>query len=276
MPKILSELKTLLETHNIKTEKLIDTTGLNNNLTFTDYKNVFIKVNQQGRPYESLIRELKVASIIPNAIKPLHPEYLEVAPNQIATIWEYKNLTPIKLTPTVLQEIAENIEELHKTPFPLSSHILNPGFIPRLSSHVKARILEGEKRNFSPSHLNMLKEIYNNLLTEPEKLYPSELVVCHNDLHTGNIVLNGEHVQLIDWEAAILAPKELDYARLKIELSEEQYQKVNKTTLNEELINLYIQLLELSKAAYSTRFPEQDEKSKQDIEKLYAIWDFKI
>ncbi len=272
MSQVLSRLKTLLEAHSIETGELRDTTERNNNLTFTDDKTVFIKVNQQGRPFDSLIRELKAASIVPDAIKPLYPEPLKLAPNQIATVWEYKILNPVNLQPEITQEFIVQLEELHKLTPPLFSEILNPTFINRLSSHVKARIIEAEQRGFSAVHLDKLKEIYNALPPEPETLYSSKPVLCHNDLHVGNIALNEGHVQIIDWEAAIVAPKELDYARLKIELSEEHYNKMVRVPLQEDLVNLYIQLIQLSKTAYSTRFPEQDEKSKLSIEKLHANW----
>lgn len=273
MSQTLPHLETLLAAHNIKTGKLRETTTRNNNLTFTDDKTVFIKVNQQGRPYNSLIREIKAASIIPNAIKPLYPEHLQLSPNQIATVWEYKTLNPVNLQPDTTQEFVTQLEELHNITLPLlSEEILNPSFINRLSSHVQARIIEAEKRNFSPKHLTQLKEILNTLPPEPDTIYSSKPVLCHNDLHKGNITLNEGHIQIIDWEAAIIAPKELDYARLKIELPAEQYNSIARVPLQEDLINLYIRLLQLSKTAYSTRFPEQDEKSKHKIEQLHVNW----
>lgn len=39
---------------------------------------------------------------------------------------------------------------------------------------------------------------------------PAELVVCHADPHLGNVLLDGDHVWLIDWDDAVLAPRERD------------------------------------------------------------------
>lgn len=275
MSKILSDLNAILKANNVRTSQLTDTTGQNNNLTFTDNENVFVKVNQEGRPFESLIRELKVASIIPGAIKPLYLEPLRISSNQIATVWEYKNLTPAEMLPETMKDFVKQIQETHDiTPVPALVE-LKPDFMKRLASHVKARITESEKRKYSTEHLTKLKEIYNNLPAEPETLYSSKIVLCHNDLHLGNIVLNEGQIQIIDWEAAILAPKELDYARLKVEFPEHYDTEIVKVPLQEELVDLYVQLIELSKVAYLTRFPEKDEESKLGIERLHAGWDIR-
>jgi spectinomycin phosphotransferase len=42
----------------------------------------------------------------------------------------------------------------------------------------------------------------------PEKFAP--LVLCHADLHTRNVLLEGEQLWVIDWDETVLAPKERD------------------------------------------------------------------
>ncbi|RZS41014.1 spectinomycin phosphotransferase [Herbihabitans rhizosphaerae] len=45
-----------------------------------------------------------------------------------------------------------------------------------------------------------------NMLRDKE----NSVVVCHADPHTGNVLLDGEKVWLIDWDDAVLAPREQD------------------------------------------------------------------
>jgi spectinomycin phosphotransferase len=48
-------------------------------------------------------------------------------------------------------------------------------------------------------------------LALPLKDRPLELVLCHSDLHGGNILLEGgDHIYIVDWDNPILAPRERD------------------------------------------------------------------
>ena len=48
-------------------------------------------------------------------------------------------------------------------------------------------------------------------LAEPMRDRPRRDVVCHGDLHPGNVLIDGERVHIIDWDDVLLAPPERDF-----------------------------------------------------------------
>lgn len=56
------------------------------------------------------------------------------------------------------------------------------------------------------------------LISHP--LPPAPQVICHGDLHPFNMLANGSHVTVLDWSAALLAPRAYDVAFTFLMLSE--------------------------------------------------------
>ena len=48
------------------------------------------------------------------------------------------------------------------------------------------------------------------------RAHPPPLVLCHADLHAGNVLLDEVHIALVDWDDPCLAPKECDLAFLGV------------------------------------------------------------
>jgi spectinomycin phosphotransferase len=62
-------------------------------------------------------------------------------------------------------------------------------------------------RRYRPATAAMLEQM--RALQQQSR--PGTTVLCHGDLHPGNILLTGDRIHLIDWDDVLLAPKERDF-----------------------------------------------------------------
>lgn len=99
------------------------------------------------------------------------------------------------------------------------------------------------------------REIINQLVNRAEQLadkiqkQPSTLVLCHSDIHAGNVLLaNDGALYIVDWDQPIMAPKERDLmfigggvASVWNDPREEEffYQGYGKTDINRDILAYY-------------------------------------
>jgi spectinomycin phosphotransferase len=131
-----------------------------------------------------------------------------------------------KMPDGVLMQLAGLVGRLHRStrdldlPNPLVEHFeiafeeLLPRWLEALASPAPAdragwrgfqELLLPRRRELL-GHLDRLKELQSVVRSRSP-----EMVVCHTDLHGGNLLLDGEgKLHIIDWEGAMLAPPEQD------------------------------------------------------------------
>lgn len=67
-----------------------------------------------------------------------------------------------------------------------------------------AELLVGEKRE--------IRDVVARAAALAESLAeaPPPLCLCHGDIHAGNVLVDGEHLHLVDWDGLVWAPRERD------------------------------------------------------------------
>lgn len=70
-----------------------------------------------------------------------------------------------------------------------------------------------------PSRDVLPKHIVTGVLTLIDRLPPDD-VLCHADLHPGNVIMTADGPRIIDWACALRAPAVFDIARVHVSLSE--------------------------------------------------------
>ncbi|GIN72305.1 hypothetical protein J14TS2_27800 [Bacillus sp. J14TS2] len=95
-----------------------------------------------------------------------------------------------------------------------------------------------KKKEYIFSLLTKLHQLRSNIFTE------HQFVFCHGDLWGGNLIQKGTDIHVIDWESAILAPREYDlfnYMGEGFEILFSSYQKNTPTPieLDLDLLRMY-------------------------------------
>ncbi|WP_257986827.1 phosphotransferase [Spiroplasma melliferum] len=111
-----------------------------------------------------------------------------------------QSLSMVKLTNQVLTQVATIIKQLWETKINTNNQIktFNPKqFLITLKSAICKQLV-----NLTTYEKNL----------DYSKLQPTELVLCHNDLNSGNLVFLNQKLYLIDFEYAMLNDKFFDIA----------------------------------------------------------------
>jgi len=135
------------------------------------------------------------------------------------------------------------------------------------------------------------------LLTEPETedwqrllaaaktfmALPQDIVLCHMDLHSGNMLLQQQKLWLIDFEYCQLADSSFDLAALSINLgmsrSEESKMLLYYLEHREQAADALLEKLNLAKQIYSgfcwlwyRNLPNNEAKAQRARDKLRQLW----
>lgn len=132
-----------------------------------------------------------------------------------------------KLTDKQWITLGKALRQVHDfdVPSSLLKHIRQETYSPKWRQTVRS--LYANIQNESASNdiialkfLNFMKEhrlIIHRLVDRAEQLYytikeqPAKLVLCHSDIHGGNVLIKGsDTIYIVDWDEPIMAPKERD------------------------------------------------------------------
>ncbi|AYC30550.1 aminoglycoside phosphotransferase family protein [Paenisporosarcina cavernae] len=131
---------------------------------------------------------------------------------------------------------------------------------------------------FWREHRRYILQLVENTERASERLVRQdhEFVLCHSDLHPGNIVVSTEgNLFLVDWDTPILAPKERDLMfiggghRFRNENSEAFYQGYGQTEVNISALTYYRNERILADIAVDTMQILEQEGSLEDREQAY-------
>ncbi|SEA09581.1 phosphotransferase [Alkalimonas amylolytica] len=108
---------------------------------------------------------------------------------------------PLALSTSLLAAMANQLVRLHR--LQVQTPVLQPGrYLQELKSHAKASWMAADEALFSAC----IQAV------EAFEAMPQDLVLCHLDLHAGNLLWQQQRIWLLDFEYAQLADSSLDLA----------------------------------------------------------------
>ncbi|MEE2001807.1 phosphotransferase [Alkalimonas sp. MEB108] len=136
------------------------------------------------------------------AVADLAPPPLCLNNHQQVLISEYlPNGQPLALSASLLPAMAQQLVHLHR--LQVQTPVLQPGrYLLELRTHVKACWSATDEALFSACR---------QVVAAFEKM-PQDIVLCHLDLHAGNLLWQQQRIWLLDFEYAQLADSSLDMA----------------------------------------------------------------
>ena len=136
------------------------------------------------------------------------------------------NAFQVVLTDDQWIDFGSALKRIHGTLLPpeLNSHIQHETYSPEWRDKVKALLERAQKDRFDEPVAAQLAVFMRtkaseilHLIRKAEQLsfnlqlQPPELVLCHSDIHAGNILCNTDgDLYIVDWDNPVLAPKERD------------------------------------------------------------------
>ena len=141
-------------------------------------------------------------------------------------IFEGKNGFEVALSKTQWIALGASIKAVHTTLLPaaLAEHVPREEYSPRLRNTVKAFHKQVEQHPYADPTAARFAAFWMTKRDEIESIVEraeqlahalhkraAELVMCHSDLHGGNVLLGADDaLAIVDWDEPILAPKERD------------------------------------------------------------------
>jgi spectinomycin phosphotransferase len=138
---------------------------------------------------------------------------------------EGKNGFEIELSDHHKRRLGRALKAIHKEKIPKELKRLIPKetFCPHFRESLKIFQAQVENQNFhEPIAAKLVKfmtskrDEINYLIKRAErlarelKLKPLPFVLCHTDIHGGNILISDNQFYIVDWDAPLFAPKERD------------------------------------------------------------------
>lgn len=131
-----------------------------------------------------------------------------------------------KLTDDQWVALGKALKQLHELTVPLSIKdlIRKETFsskwceaVRSLDAHIEGNLAGDETALKFQAFMKTHREIIHRLVNRAESLrqkikkQPLELVLCHSDIHGGNVLIDGNGaIYIVDWDEPIMAPKERD------------------------------------------------------------------
>ncbi len=219
-----NEVAAALDTAGIEHDE-INWVADNNNIAFSDNKNVFCKVTRPSLGSKSMNKELKFSSTYADSgvsIAPLHDSLLSL-PNlhggvSFMSVWRYHDLIsfePETITAVEGKILGMKLLQIHSLPLePDVVNVMNPK---NFSTSIDYRISFASKyRSVDDEAIRKLDALRKKFIVGLDLGDPKKFVVNHGDCHVGNFVKlsSSEDYTWVDFEAVGYAPAEFDLAKL--------------------------------------------------------------
>ncbi len=246
--------------------------------------NADISTKEQTEKTHALLLELADNSFIIPPVETSQGTTIQEVENGYISVFPFvKGPLVVEENPDFHDELVEKLVEIcsvlqNKTASiqtPLPAEDFNENYILAFEEVIKQAKIHTEKRfsQIALQHERKINELIEGLvkLNEHYKKNKPRLVITHGDITGLNIIQVPGDIKLLDWDGCMLAPKERDLMFLNDSpfFNKEEYlQKVNETTIDEQLITYYKLrwaldsiVLNLHKLA-TEKFAEIDEKVK--------------
>lgn len=185
------------------------------------------------------------------ALQPLEftPKPYQSSTNETLLHWIEGNI-PSAFSPILLEKLARHLARLHT--FPIQAVCVGEKI---------AKLDLAERYHFLWCKLTPQKQQKLSFSPPFPRISPLDHTICHHDIHLGNLVEQGEHLYLIDWEYAALSDPALDIAMLF-------YANRLSHTEQTHFLNTY-----LAHTSYSQReFEQQIQRYLPEVNKLSLLW----
>lgn len=239
--------------------------------TTSDLVTYFVKlIRNKHQETNSIVEGFLCESGIKHIIaplKPLSPPKLHHSNDFALFVYPFiegTNAFTTNLTENQWVELGKTMREIHdiNVPETYKSQMRQEGFSPRWRNAVRFQIKQARTIDSHDSlarqMLSYLKEhiqTIHRLLDAAESIAPrlqlnsNMFVLCHADLHGGNILIDAaQNIFIIDWESFVLAPRERDLMFIgggvgnvwnKPEESRAFYQGYGKVDINFHVLAYY-------------------------------------
>ena len=180
----------------------------------THDKSYFVKLKRDHE--NTTILDLLHSAGVQNIILPIHSMHIENYSLTIFPFIEGVNGFTKRLTDDQWIMLGKTLRQIHDIEVPSSVPINRETFSPKWRQIVRSLPTEPHD-NLSSDFLNFMKErqsVIQRLIHRAEQLSHTiknqKLVLCHSDIHGGNVLLTHNNIYIVDWDEPIMAPKERD------------------------------------------------------------------
>jgi spectinomycin phosphotransferase len=239
-PSFYQQIKTFIETHYPITVDSISPLLLGADINASVFlvkahneTNYFLKISQKNPDYSgallTFLYESGIRQIIP-PIKSPDGNPIQKMDNRSFTLYPFiqgKNGFEQELTSTQWIGLGKTLKQIHELTIPASiKDLLRQETFSSASRETVRSLLFSYldtmtvNDDFAAEFLGTVKakkEVILRLLDRTDYLahalkdQPHHFVLCHSDIHAGNVLMGeSEALYIIDWDDAILAPKERD------------------------------------------------------------------
>lgn len=112
------------------------------------------------------------------------------------------------------------LRRVHEVVVPASFKIRREEFSPKWREAVRAlyahrKIVANDEFavnlwKFLQDNKSVIQRLVNRSEELSQRVLKPKFVLCHSDVHAGNVLVNGHSIYIVDWDDPILAPKERD------------------------------------------------------------------
>ncbi len=199
----------------------------------SDQKTYFVKL-KQGHFHDANIAILELLQMA--GIQQLIPPIKTIEGKQIQQVGDFTLIVypfvegqdgfSCSLTDEQWVALGRVLRQVHEVdvPAPLKTQIRREDFSPKwrdivrsLYAHIEAISTDDEIAlnlwKFFQKNESMIQQLVDRSeeLSQKACSHPLKFVLCHSDIHGGNVLVNGnEALYIVDWDDPILAPKERD------------------------------------------------------------------
>lgn len=243
-------------------------TQASNNFSFSDGKDVFVKISRPGVDAEQLHAEVFLAHHYGTdlMLKPILPDVVPFH-DSFMSVWNYEHLTSFKpktVEPSIAASLAGQLNQIHHLPSPPMT-MRDMRSFDYLKAVIADRVEFGLAHGLEARYAQLMLLLTDTFLTDvPED---SIFVLNHGDAHVGNAAFRARTGKptWLDYESVRLAPPEFDAATLKINLQflgqnpdawNAAEQVFNEEGLKPELMELFTVSRLISITSYAMLFPE--------------------
>lgn len=200
----------------------------------TSNNSYFVKVkhdcnNESNTTILELLHGSGIQQIIP-PVKSIHSNSIIHVDNFSLIVYPFiegVNGFSYKLTNKQWTILGKALRQVHDftVPSPLLQHIKHETYCPKWRQTVRLLyqciedklpgddLIRSQFLNFMKEHKPVILRLVDRAeeLSDSIKKQPTKLVLCHSDIHGGNVLISkGDSIYIVDWDDPIMAPKERD------------------------------------------------------------------
>jgi spectinomycin phosphotransferase len=193
-----------------------------------DQKSYFIKL-KQGHHHDisveivELLKSAGVKQIIP-PVKTVHGRTTQPIDDFTLIVYPFvdgQDGFHRHLTDDQWIKLGKALKQVHEIEVPKHIQIRKATYSPKwreivrsIYAHVEAELIGDEialkLQKFMRDHMLAIRQLVDRAEQLAEQIQNPPFVLCHSDIHAGNVLIGKNEIYIVDWDEPILAPKERD------------------------------------------------------------------